>query len=628
VVSAAPDARPYQVVVEHGRQRSRLRRVFAWSAAAIAVACVVAALGWVLRDRPAMEGSAGVPSARQTRLTNVGTVVRAAISPDGRSLAYAASTGARESLWMKDIGSGAPVQLREPDVGTYRRGGGLSYAPNGWVYYTWFRPDLSAVGVYRIPERGGAPERLVNVWDLPSFAPGGDRFACISTTSSSIRESRLLVYDAAGGSPQVLAIRTPPMSFIQMRPAWSPDGRRLAAWSMNEQAPGMRDLIVVDVQDHRERVVTSVPFSAVDGMIWLPDGGSLIVSARERVSSPLRLWKIPLAAPVMRPVTTDTSDYLLAGLAGEGQQLAAVRVDVARTLWVAPTDDIARGRPIASDAGELSELESIAWTPDGGVLYTSAESGNADIWMADPVSGTRRQLTTHPGDDFNPASSPDGQAIVFASDRSGSTGLWTMSYAGETSVRQLTSGGDSRPSISAGSVVFQRGLIQSAPITLWRMPIAGGTPVQITGGVDIRPAASPDGALVAHYWLTTERWVLAVVPVTGGKPLQVFPLSPTHCGRTVRWSADGKSLAYIDCEGGAANIWRQRLDGSPPQKLTNFTSGHIETFDWSRDGSQLAWVTRNQVSDAVLIDVPGSVLPAARAPVRARDSAVVAPGGE
>jgi Tol biopolymer transport system component len=82
-------------------------------------------------------------------------------------------------------------------------------------------------------------------------------------------------------------------------------------------------------------------------------------------------------------------------------------------------------------------------------------------------------------------------------------------------------------------------------------------------------------------------------------------MSPTHCGRTLRWSPDSRALAYIDCDGGTANIWVRRLDDSPARKLTDFTSGHIETFDWSRDGSQLAWITRNQVSDVVLIDVTG-----------------------
>jgi Tol biopolymer transport system component len=132
------------------------------------------------------------------------------------------------------------------------------------------------------------------------------------------------------------------------------------------------------------------------------------------------------------------------------------------------------------------------------------------------------------------------------------------------------------------------------------MPLNGGAPVRLTDDVSIRPSVSPDGRLVAYYWLTPERWTLAVVPLNGG-PRQFFPLSPTHCGRTVRWSPDGQSLAYIDCADGVSNIWVQRLDGSPPKQLTDFRSGHITTFDWSSDRSQLAWITRNQVSDVVLI---------------------------
>jgi Tol biopolymer transport system component len=357
-------------------------------------------------------------------------------------------------------------------------------------------------------------------------------------------------------------------------------------------------------------VITDQRLQAIDGMAWLPDGSGVIVAARERASSPLRLWQIPLSAPVMRPMTTDISDYLLAGLTGDGRQLAAVRVEVARTLWTAPGADPSRARQVGSDAGELSELESIASMPDGRVLYTSTESGNADIWVYDPATDTRRQLTTNPRDDFNPASSPDGRTIVFASDRAGATGLWAMSDAGESSVRQLTNGGDSRPSISPrGEVVFQRGVIQSAPLTLWRVPLQGGPAVQLTHGVSIRPAVSPDGRLVAHYWMTPERWALAIVPMDGGQPLQVFPLSPTHCGRTVRWSPDSQSLAYLDCDDGVSNIWVRRLDGSQPRKFTNFSAGHITTFDWSPDGTQLTWITRSQVSDVVLVELPGRMTP-------------------
>jgi hypothetical protein len=293
----------------------------------------------------------------------------------------------------------------------------VSYAPDGWVHYTWFRPDLSAVGVFRIRDQGGRPERLVNVWDLPSFDPHGERFACITTTSSSIRDSRLLVYDSNGRSPHVVAMRAPPLTFLQMRPAWSPDGKRLAAWSMSERASLFRDLVTVSVDDRRERIVTRQRLRAVDEMVWSPDGSHVIVAARERASSPLRLWWISLGSPAMRPLTTDISDYLLAGLTDDGRRLAAVRVDVTRSLWVGPVGDVSRARQVATDAGELAELESLAWMPDGRVLYTSAESGNADIWVFDPATDTRRQLTTSPHDDFNPASSFDGRSIVWASGR-------------------------------------------------------------------------------------------------------------------------------------------------------------------------------------------------------------------
>ena len=586
--------------VDQSRGAPASRRI-RWLVAALVAGSI--GVFWETSNRPRLAGHAPELTARLSRVTNLGTVVRATISRDGRSLAYAVSAGARESLWLKGIDSTNAVQLVEPAVGTYRRAG-LSYAPNGWLYYTWFRPDLAHVGLFRIRQPGGRPEPLLNVWDLPSFDPRGDRFACITTTSSSIRDSRLLVYDAAGESPRVVAMHAPPMTFLQMRPAWSPDGRQLAAWTMSERTPTMRSLVIVGVDERRERVVTRQHLHAVDGMVWLPDGSSVIVAARERASSPLRLWQIPLAAPVMRPLTSDTSDYLLSGLTDDGRRLAAVRVEVARSVWVAPVTDVSRARQVGSDAGELSQLESIAWMSDGRVLYTSAEAGNADIWVFDPARGRRRQLTTDPRDDFNPASSPDGRTIVFASDRSGATGLWAMSDAGETSVRQLTSGGDSRPSVSSdGSVVFQRGVIQSSPIALWHVPLEGGAPVQLVEGTSIRPVVSPDGRLVAYYWLTPERWVLAVVPRDGGQPLQVFPLSSTHCGRTVRWSPDGQALAYIDCGESAANIWLQRLDGSPPRRLTDFASGHIETFDWSHDGSQLAWITRTQVSDVVMVEL-------------------------
>jgi Tol biopolymer transport system component len=71
----------------------------------------------------------------------------------------------------------------------------------------------------------------------------------------------------------------------------------------------------------------------------------------------------------------------------------------------------------------------------------------------------------------------------------------------------------------------------------------------------------------------------------------------------VRWTSDGRALAFIDGAGGASNIWMQPLDGGSPQRVTSFPEGTINTFDWSRDGSKLAWVRTTEVHDVVSIDL-------------------------
>ncbi len=405
--------------------------------AVLGTGLLVAGASWWTFDRSALKHPTTAPVSSLTRVTNVGNVVRATISGDGRSVVYAMITGARESLWAKDLDSGKLIQLVEPAVGTYRRGGGIESAPDGSIYYTWFRPDLAAVGIYRVPRGGGRPELLRDVQDLPAFDPQARASPASRPPRWRSVRAALLLYDAAGQSSRVVSRRTPPMTFLQMRPAWSPDGRRLAAWTSSSHEPGFKDLVIVDVEDGRERVIAKQQLHTVDGMAWLPDGRSVVVAAREAASAPQRLWRIALDSGAMRPLTTDISDYMIAGLTSDGQQLAAVRVDVARSLWLAPLFDLSRARQVAWDAGELSELESLAWMPDGRMLYTSTESGNADIWIYIRPLTRGGHLTTHARDDFNPASSVDG-TIVFASDRSGATGLWEMTDSGERSARQLT----------------------------------------------------------------------------------------------------------------------------------------------------------------------------------------------
>ncbi|MDQ3908344.1 MAG: hypothetical protein M3268_08355, partial [Acidobacteriota bacterium] len=53
--------------------------------------------------------------------------------------------------------------------------------------------------------------------------------------------------------------------------------------------------------------------------------------------------------------------------------------------------------------------------------------------------------------------------------------------------------------------------------------------------------------------------------------------------------------------GGVTNVWRQPVEGGKPVQLTDFKSGLIFAFDWSRDGKQLLLARGAVTRDAVLI---------------------------
>lgn len=60
-------------------------------------------------------------------------------------------------------------------------------------------------------------------------------------------------------------------------------------------------------------------------------------------------------------------------------------------------------------------------------------------------------------------------------------------------------------------------------------------------------------------------------------------------------------MQFLLTRNGATNIWEQRLKGGEPRQITNFTSGSMFDFAWSRDGKQLYLAKGDVSSDVILI---------------------------
>jgi Tol biopolymer transport system component len=203
--------------------------------------------------------------------------------------------------------------------------------------------------------------------------------------------------------------------------------------------------------------------------------------------------------------------------------------------------------------------------------------------------------------------SPDGRYIVFASNRTGPFNIWRMDSDGGNQ-KQLTDGEIDRfPHFSADGQWIIYSSTANGQV-LHKVSIDGGAPVPITYEASGLSAAmlvvSPDGKQVAGLYKeasSASKWSVAIFPFEGGKALKKIDIPVTFNPRRIRWMPNSQAISYINTTAGISNIWMQPLDGSSPKQLTNFNSEEIYSFDWSRDGKNLACIRGYSTSDIVLI---------------------------
>jgi Tol biopolymer transport system component len=133
-----------------------------------------------------------------------------------------------------------------------------------------------------------------------------------------------------------------------------------------------------------------------------------------------------------------------------------------------------------------------------------------------------------------------------------------------------------------------------ATVSIWRVPITGGTPTKIADGSSVD--VSPDGRSIAFTTAGPDERLSVFVC---GFPACTSPrrIAAAEFLAPVRWTPDGGGVAY----GSQGNLWVQPLDGGAPRQLTRFTDGRpIRSFAWSHDGKRLA-LTRSTVTNDIVL---------------------------
>jgi serine/threonine protein kinase len=564
-------------------------------AVAAAVLAGVAGFSWLV-GRGGTEsdsGTAVIPSIKS--ITSTGLVTGAAISPDGKYVAYSESYQGLQSLHLRQLDSAQSLELIPPAPVRYWT---MTFTPDSTelVYGLKDREHHSGA-LFQISALGGAPRMLVEQMESPaSFSPDGSRFAWLRSDFPTAGVSSLMIANADGSDERVLATRTLPELLAPLyftAPSWSPDGSMIAASVMSREIDRGR-IVGFDVETGMVRWSSESTWRLVTRVQWLPEGNALLAIGTVDERPGLKIWYVPYPRGEPRLITDDEVRYRLASVTADGSSLVTVGEKEEVDLWAHRSDGT--GRAVRISRSRRDGRFGFDFTTDGRIVFQTLEAGQVELAIMD-FDGSRHQILT---DDVVEESYPhvtgDGRILYSAGQE-----LRLMEMDGTDSQTLATLEG--RYLTTALSPDGSWAVIPKAPGGLWRLPLDGGEPTQLTDLEAYIPAISPDGTRLAFYFEEGGREWIGVTSIEGGD-LEVTLEGPALLSTSssiLRWAEDGEALIINTAPGDRGNLWRLPLDGGELERLTDLRDERLFWFEYTPDGETLVVSSGEYVRDAMLI---------------------------
>ncbi len=231
-----------------------------------------------------------------------------------------------------------------------------------------------------------------------------------------------------------------------------------------------------------------------------------------------------------------------------------------------------------------------SFSPDGNkILFTSDRSGNLDIWVMNADGSNKTRLTISPERDEMPAWSPDGRKIAYASGPKFQRDIWIMNADGSNKTRITTDQQDEfEPEWSPDGkkIVFSKG--PAYKHELWTINIDGSGLKRLTyGNDDVSSSWYPGNDILFASGRFNNDWEVFKVNENG---TEITHLSHNTTGEdeVAKWSYDGKCIVFKSERSGNRDIWIMNSDGSRPMQLTKYT-GHDGQPAWSPDGRKIVF---------------------------------------
>ena len=289
----------------------------------------------------------------------------------------------------------------------------------------------------------------------------------------------------------------------------------------------------------------------------------------------------------LRGVAHQISDYIfthITGLPGAfSTRIAYVTLNRDKTsysarLQVSDTDGYNPQTLLTSD----QPIMSPSWSPDGSELaYVSFESGQAEIYTHNILTGVRKSRSKFQGLNGSPAWSPDGKKLAMTLSKDGNPEIYVLNLS-DNKLKRITNHWSIDTEAAwlpdGKSIIYTSS--RSGKPQLYRQSIsANAKPERLTyeGGYNASASVSADGKSVAYVHGEGNIYRIAVLELAkkSSKILTDGPLDESPV-----YAPNNSMILFASQEKNQAVLAAVSVDGRQKQRLS-FTDGEVREPSWA-----------------------------------------------
>ena len=409
--------------------------------------------------------------------------------------------------------------------------------------------------------------------------------------------------------------------------SFSPDGRRFVYSRVSE---GNTDLWRGLITGGEEPIASTQDSANDRSPLYSPDGDRIaFISDREGREG---VWVVPEIGGTPQPLfALDGGSNLLVGWSRDGRKLF---YDHNYSLFAFDLDS-----RVSTKVLELTSSRAIArafsLSPEGDrIAYVDVVDGQRDIWVRPLNGGEATRVTNGPEADDNPVWHPDGKRIIYNSVRDGVSQPYVAFLDGRPPVRLMLLDADSVvDDVSAdGTRLLYSTTKDEADVSSVDRESKAVTALTTSVGIELWPVVNRDSMQLAFQSTQSkaiehDRSVFGIFRQPLSNLRRSIAVSPN--GIEPQWSPTRDTIAYVERQNGEHWLWLADMVGAPRRASSRkvFFGGDIRLpysrvvtrdFDWSPDGSQVAFSDGNEIVSASQDGSSETVLgkvPAAQSPI-------------